>query len=210
MFFDPRTDGMKPAPFNHSIFTSLVVPRPIGWISTIDIDGVVNLAPFSYFNAIAADPPCLMYCPNGPKKGTTEPKDSLSNAEMTKEFVFNLCSHDLREKLNKTARHEPRGEDEMEKAGLTPARSVNVKPPRVADAPIALECKYLQTVRLPRSSSGSENNMVLGQVIGIHVRDEVITKGTIDISKIRPIARLGGLDYSVLEPENVFTMKRPD
>ena len=210
MFFDPRTDGMKPAPFNHSIFTSLVVPRPIGWISTIDMDGVVNLAPFSYFNAIAADPPCLMYCPNGPKKGTTEPKDSLSNAEMTKEFVFNLCSHDLREKLNKTARHEPRGEDEMEKAGLTPASSVNVKPPRVADAPIALECKYLRTVRLPQSSSGSENNMVLGQVIGIHVRDEVITKGTIDIGKIRPIARLGGLDYSVLEPENVFTMKRPD
>tara|TARA_B100000214_G_scaffold328419_1_gene267549 strand:- start:287 stop:919 length:633 start_codon:yes stop_codon:yes gene_type:complete len=210
MFFDPRTDGMKPAPFNHSIFTSLVVPRPIGWISTIDIDGVVNLAPFSYFNAIAADPPCLMYCPNGPKKGTREPKDSLSNAEMTKEFVFNLCSHDLREKVNKTARHEPRGEDEMEKAGLTPAPSVNVKPPRVADAPIALECKYLRTVRLPQSSSGSENNMVLGQVIGIHVRDEVITKGTIDISKIRPIARLGGLDYSVLEPENVFTMERPD
>ena len=210
MFFDPRTDGMKPAPFNHSIFTSLVVPRPIGWISTIDIDGVVNLAPFSYFNAIAADPPCLMYCPNGPKKGTTEPKDSLSNAEVTKEFVFNLCSHDLREKVNKTARHEPRGEDEMEKAGLTPAPSVNVKPPRVADAPIALECKYLRTVRLPQSSSGSENNMVLGQVIGIHVRDEVITKGTIDISKIRPIARLGGLDYSVLEPENVFTMERPD
>ena len=210
MFFDPRTDGMKPAPFNHSIFTSLVVPRPIGWISTIDIDGVVNLAPFSYFNAIAADPPCLMYCPNGPKKGTTEPKDSLSNAEMTKEFVFNLCSHDLREKLNKTARHEPRGEDEMEKAGLTPAPSVNVKPPRVADAPIALECKYLRTVRLPQSSSGSENNMVLGQVIGIHVRDDVIIKGTIDISKIRPIARLGGLDYSVLEPENVFSMKRPD
>ena len=210
MFFDPRIDGMKPAPFNHSIFTSLVVPRPIGWISTIDIDGIAHLAPFSYFNAIAADPPCLMYCPNGPKKGTTEPKDSLSNAEMTKEFVFNLCSHDLREKLNKTARHEPRGEDEMEKAGLAPAPSVNVKPPRVADAPISLECKYLRTVRLPQSSSGSENNMVLGQVIGIHVRDEVITKGTIDISKIRPIARLGGLDYSVLEPENVFTMERPD
>ena len=201
---------MKPAPFNHSIFTSLVVPRPIGWISTIDCNGIVNLAPFSYFNAITADPPCLMYCPNGPKKGTTDPKDSLSNAELTKEFVFNLCSYDLREKLNKTARHEPRGEDEMAKAGLTPAHCVNVTPPRVAAAPIALECKYLKTVRLPQSSSGTENNMVLGQVIGVHVHDDVITEGAIDISKIRPIARLGALDYSVLEPETVFTMERPD
>ena len=210
MFFDPRTNGMKPPPFNHSVFTALVVPRPIGWISTIDINGVVNLAPFSYFNAVAADPPCLMYCPNGPKKGTADPKDSLSNVEATKEFVFNLCSYELREAMNKSARHEPRGEDEMAKVGLAPALSVNVRPPRVAAAPIALECTYLQTVSLPSSSIGTDNNMVLGQVVGVHVQDDVITDGAIDIAKMRPISRLGYLDYSVVEPETVFSMDRPD
>ena len=201
---------MKPPPFNHSVFTALVVPRPIGWISTIDINGVVNLAPFSYFNAVAADPPCLMYCPNGPKKGTADPKDSLSNVEATKEFVFNLCSYELREAMNKSARHEPRGEDEMAKVGLAPALSVNVRPPRVAAAPIALECTYLQTVSLPSSSIGTDNNMVLGQVVGVHVQDDVITDGAIDIAKMRPISRLGYLDYSVVEPETVFSMDRPD
>jgi len=210
MFFDPRTDGMRPPPFSHSIFTALVVPRPIGWISTIDTDGVVNLAPFSYFNAIAADPPCLMYCPNGPKKGTDDPKDSLLNAEVTGEFVFNLCNYELREEMNISARHEPRGEDEMAKVGLPPAPCINVRPPRVSSAPVALECKFLQTVRLPQSSNGTDNNMILGQVVGVHVRDEVITDGTIDIAKIRPIARLGYLDYAVIEPETVFSMQRPD
>ena len=210
MFFDPRTDGMQPPPFNRSVFTALVVPRPIGWISTIDMNGVVNLAPFSYFNAVAADPPCLMYCPNGPKKGTADPKDSLSNVEVTKEFVFNLCSYELREAMNKSARHEPRGEDEMAKVGLPPAPSINVRPPRIAAAPVALECKYLQTVSLPSSSFGTDNNMVLGQVVGVHINDDVITDGAIDIAKIRPISRLGYLDYSVVEPETVFSMDRPD
>jgi len=210
MFFDPRTDGMKPPPFTHSVYTALVVPRPIGWISTINEDGVVNLAPFSFFNALCGDPPCVMYCPNGFKMGIDEPKDSLTNVEATKEFVFNLCGYDLKEQMNTSSVHVPNSEDEMAKAGLDPAPSTNVKPPRVAAAPVALECKYLQTVQLPSSSTGYSNNMVIGQVIGVHVADEVITDGMIDIGKIRPVARLGYRDFGVIEPENVFAMPRPE
>ena len=150
VYFDPA-EGMRPPPFVHSVFTALVVPRPIGWISTIGAGGVVNLAPFSYFNAVTGDPPCVMYCPNGLKPGTGEIKDSVANAEATGEFVFNLCTYDLREQMNATSVHAPADVDEMREAGLEPAPSEVVTPPRVAAAPVALECKYLQTVRLPKS-----------------------------------------------------------
>lgn len=209
MFFDPRTDGMKPEPFTHSVYTALVVPRPIGWISTISPEGVVNLAPFSFFNALTGDPPCVMYCPNGFKPGTKEIKDSITNVEATGEFVFNLCSYELREQMNATSVHEPSSYDELAEAGLEAAPCNNVAPPRVAAAPIALECKFLETVRLPLSSTGAPNHVVLGQVVGVHVADEVITDGMIDIAKIRPVARLGYLDFSVIEPESIFRMGRP-
>ena len=105
---------------------------------------------------------------------------------------------------------EPRGEDEMEKAGLAPATSINVKPTRIEATPVALECKYLQTVKLPSQSSGANNRVVLGQVVGVYVDDKVITDGIIDIAKLRPFARLGYLNYSMVEPEAVFKMTRPD
>ncbi|MFP6736323.1 MAG: flavin reductase family protein [Rhodospirillales bacterium] len=210
MFFDPRTDGMKPKPFVYSIYTAMVVPRPIGWISSQDENGVVNLAPFSFFNALTGNPPCVMFCPNGFKPGTKEPKDSLTNAEATGEFVFNLCSYDLREAMNATAAHEPASIDEMAAAGLEAGVCENVKPPRVAAAPIALECKHFQTLPLPKSSRGTPNHVVIGQVIGIHVADDVITEGIIDIAKLRPLARLGYLDFAVIEPGAIFSMPRPD
>jgi len=210
MFFEPGKVGMRPPPFKHSVYTALVVPRPIGWISTIDTNGVVNLAPFSFFNALSGDPPCVMYCPNGWKPGTKEPKDSLVNAEATGEFVFNLCTDDLREPMNKTSAHVPASIDEMAAAGLDAAPSNLVKPPRVKASPITLECRYLQTVQLPPQSDGSPNNMVVGQVIGIHVADDVIVDGIIDIKLIRPLARLGYLDYAAVTPETVFSMRRPD
>ena len=94
MYFDPK-DGMKPPPFKHTVYNALVVPRPIGWISTVDTNGVINLAPYSFFNALCGDPPCVMYCPNGYKTGTTEPKDSLTNVRDTGEFVFNMVTMEL-------------------------------------------------------------------------------------------------------------------
>lgn len=199
---------MRPAPFKHSIYTAIVVPRPIGWISTISLSGDINLAPYSFFNALTGDPPCVMYCPNGWKPGTHEAKDSLTNAEETGEFVFNMCTYDLRDQMNLTAAHVPSTVDEMAEAGLEAVACELVKPPRVKASPIALECKYLQTVHLPSAENGRPNNVVMGQVIGIHVANEVISDGLIDIRKINPLARLGYLDYGTIE--NIFALERPD
>lgn len=207
MFFE-TTSGLKPPPFKHTIYNALVVPRPIGWISTMSLEGIVNLAPFSFFNSLSGDPPCVMYCPNGWKKGTHEAKDSLSNVEATGEFVFNMCTYDLREQMNATAAHVPSSVDEMAEAGLEAAPCKLVKPPRVLASPIALECLYMQTVQLPESSTGSPNYVVIGQVVGIHVADDVISDGMIDIHKLKPLARLGYLDYATID--NVFAINRPD
>ncbi len=209
MFFDPQ-DGMKPAPFTHTVYNALVVPRPIGWISSLNADGVINLAPFSFFNSLSGEPPCVMYCPNGYKTGTAELKDSLTNVEATGEFVFNMCTYDLREQMNATSAHFPASVDEMAAAGLEAAPSVKVKPPRVKASPVALECVHLQTVQLPSYTDGVPNHLVIGQVVGIHIDEAVITDGMIDMKKLRPLARLGYLDYAAIEPENVFSMRRPD
>lgn len=206
MFIDPAIE-MKPAPLRFSPFKALVVPRPIGWITTISAAGVVNLAPFSFFNGVTDDPPCVMYCPNGthPDGG---PKDSLRNVQETGEFVFNLCNWDLREKMNLTAEHLPRDVDEMKAAGLEAVASEKVAPPRVAASPAAFECRYIQTVELPAGSRGAVNHVVIGEVIGIHIDDSVIVDGIIDIGLLRPVARLGYMDYAVVDEG--FTMMRPD
>ncbi len=209
MYFDPK-DGMRPEPFKYSVYNALVVPRPIGWISTLSKEGVVNLAPFSFFNSLTGDPPCVMFCPNGFKKGTKEPKDSLTNAEQTGEFVFNMCTYDLRDQMNATAIHMPSSYDEMAEAGLEGAPCEKVKPPRVKASPIALECTYIETVHLPPSSKGVANHVVLGQVVGIHVADEVIHDGIIDVGKMRPLARLGYLDFAAIDADSIFAMPRPD
>ncbi len=206
MFIDPAIE-MKPAPLRFSPFKALVVPRPIGWISTISAAGEINLAPFSFFNGVADDPPCVMYCPNGthPDGG---PKDSLKNVEETGEFVFNLCNWELREKMNATAEHLPRSVDEMAAAGLEAAACEKVAPPRVAASPAVFECRYVQTVELPAGSRGKINHVVIGEVIGIHIDDAVIVDGIVDIGLLRPIARLGYMDYTVVD--EAFTMLRPD
>jgi flavin reductase (DIM6/NTAB) family NADH-FMN oxidoreductase RutF len=209
MYFDPK-DGMKPPPFTHTVYNALVVPRPIGWISTISTDGVINLAPFSFFNALCGAPPCVMYCPNGYKTGTTEPKDSLTNVRDTGEFVFNMCTLDLKDAMNATSAHVPSSVNEMAAAGLEAVACEQVKPPRVGNSPIALECKVLQIIDLPASENTPPNNMVIGQVIGIHVDDDVIVDGMIDARKVKPLARLGYLDYAAILPENVFSLARPD
>ncbi|MFT5390183.1 MAG: flavin reductase (DIM6/NTAB) family NADH-FMN oxidoreductase RutF [Gammaproteobacteria bacterium] len=209
MFFDPTEVGLKPEPFKHTVYTALVVPRPIGWISTLSTDGVINLAPFSFFNALSASPACVMYCPNSFKPGTKEQKDSLVNVESTGEFVFNMCTYELREEMVRTAKVSPSTLDEMADAGIEAAACENVKPPRVAASPIALECKHLQTVDLPSAPDGSRQTVVIGQVVGIHVADNVIVDGKIDVRKINPLARLGYLEYAKLDLDSIFEMTPP-
>jgi flavin reductase (DIM6/NTAB) family NADH-FMN oxidoreductase RutF len=199
MDYDPRSE---PHNLARDPVTSLVVPRPIGWITTIGPGGVVNLAPYSFFNLVAGKPPFVMFASN-PRK------HSQQNAESSGEFVFNLATFDLREEMNLTSARVDENTSEPELAGLAMTPSRLVKPPRVARSPIALECKYLQTIPLVRSTGeATTTSVVIGEVMNIHIDDSIIVDGMIDIARARPIARLGYMDYSVVD--NVFTMLRPD
>jgi len=204
MEYEPQP-GLRPPGMAHSIYAALVVPRPIGWITTLSSDGVVNLAPYSFFNGVAAEPMSVMYCANGPH---TEggPKDSLQNVTETGQFVFNLVTADLADAMNKTSADAPRSVDEMALAGLEPQPSMKVAPPRVGASPIHLECELDQIVELP-SNETMLNRMVIGRVVHIHIADEVIVDGMVDWKRLRPLARLGYMDYAeIAEP---FTMNRP-
>ena len=206
MFFDPRKDGLKPEPLTHNCYNALVTPRPIGWISTISKDGVPNLAPYSFFNMVTGDPMHVIFCANGfhPEGG---PKDSAINVKETGEFVYNACGADLADAMNATAEHMPRTVDEMIAVGLEPEPSTNVSVPRVKAAKVHLECKYVQTVELPPGPNGSPNLTIFGEVVGIHIADDVLTDGMIDPKKLRPLARLGYLDFAIID--EVFSLRRP-
>ena len=198
MDYDPRSE---PHNLAHDPTTSLVVPRPIGWISTISPTGVVNLAPYSFFNMISSHPPFVMFSSN-------TRKHSQNYAQSGGEFVFNLATYALRTEMNITGGDYPEAVSEPELAKLTMVPSRKVKPPRVARSPVALECLYSQTVKLS-ASGGNKNNyeMVIGEVVNVHIDDSVIVNGLIDQAKIRAIARLGYRgDYSVVD--TTFEMKR--
>jgi flavin reductase (DIM6/NTAB) family NADH-FMN oxidoreductase RutF len=198
MHYDPLKNdhGLPHRPFN-----ALVVPRPIGWISTIGLDGQVNLAPYSYFNAAANDPPMVMF-------SSTGKKDSQTNAERTGEFTCSLCTWDLRNEMNITSSPVGPGVSEPALAGLEMAPSRVVKPPRVARAPAALECKYLKTVELKTVAGGAvESQIIFGQVVSIYIDDAIITDGYVDWTKAKPLARLGYMEYTMVE--TVFEMKMP-
>lgn len=203
MFYEPRLGhGLPRDPFK-----ALVVPRPIGWISTVDAAGRVNLAPFSYYNAVADSPPQVFYAANG-RKPDAPIKDSRANAEATGCFVVNLASWDLREAMNATSARLAVGVDEMAAAGLTAAPSRIVAAPRVAQSPASLECRYLQTVETASDDPEEPNAMVIGEVVGVHIRDYLLVNGRVDAKLLRPIARLGYAQYTVVE--TVFEMRRPD
>jgi len=187
-------------------FKSLVVPRPIGWITSVDREGRVNLAPFSFFNAVAEDPAMVVFAPGG-RKPDRPIKDSRANIEATGEFVCNLATWDLREAMNATAAVLPAGADEMQAAGLTAAPSRLVRPPRVAESPVQLECKLWKVIDLPSRDREEPNCMVVGEVLGIHIAAELIRNGRVDIVAARPIARLGYSEYAVVDGK--FSMRRP-
>lgn len=198
MDYDPRSE---PHNLAHDPTTSLVVPRPIGWISSLGPDGVVNLAPYSYFNLIASQPPFVMFSSN-------TRKHTQNYSQSGGEFVFNLATYDLRTEMNISGGDYPEGVSEPDQAKLAMAPSRFVKPPRVARSPIALECIYTQTVPLVnRNGNKQKYEVVFGEVVNVHIDDAVIVNGMIDMSRIRPIARLGYRgDYTVVD--HIFEMKR--
>ena len=190
----------------HNPFKSLIVPRPIGWISSQDENGNVNLAPYSYFNALCDNPPMVMFSTtNSRSEGVI--KDTLHNVETQGEFVVSMATYELREALNLSSAPLPRGENEFSFTQLETLPSTLVKPPRIKGSPIHLECIYHQSIQLPVNSNGDTNRVVIGRVVGVHIDDNLITNGKIDIAKIKPIARLGYMEYAVID--NIFNMQRP-
>ena len=184
-------------------FKAIVAPRPIGWISSMSLKGEINLAPYSFFNGLTDHPPTVMFASEGRK-------DSVVFAEESREFVCNFACYALREQMNTTSTTFPRGVNEMEKAGLAAAPSRMVKPPRVKDAPCALECKWLQTLRLPDLDGRvTDRYVVFGQVVAVYIDDAFIKDGKLDTAAMRPIARAGYSDYFVGTPETLFSLKRP-
>lgn len=202
MFYRPgEPHGLARNPFNQ-----LVAPRPIGWISSAGADGRVNLAPYSFFNAVAYVPPQVMYATTGPHQQGGS-KDSLRQIRETGEFVVNVATWRLREAVNSSSAPAPPGVDEFELAGLTKAPSVVVRPPRVAESPVHLECRLVTTVELPTPDPEDPNTVVFGEVVGVHIADEAIVDGYVDILRVDPIARLGYDQYTRVT--EVFRMTRP-
>jgi len=206
MFYDAakRDHGLAQDPLK-----SLIVPRPIGWISTVDGQGRVNLAPYSFYNGVSEFPPMVYFAITG-SYGDTPTKHSRMNAEETGEFVVNMVAGTLSEKMNITTAMVAYGIDEMKLAGLTPLPCRYVKPPRVAESPVALECRYWKTVELPVEPGFEQHSgsIVIGQVIGVHIDDGILKDGRVDTLAFKPVARLGYSEYTTTE--NVWRMRRPD
>ncbi len=203
MFYDAiRNDHQLPV----DPFKAIVCPRPIGWISSLSADGIANLAPFSFFNAVAESPHYVAFCAGESNRGIRQ--DSQSNIEATGEFVVNLATWDLREQMNLTSAEVSPAVDEFELAGLAKAASRLVKVPRVAASPAAIECRYHQTVSLPGDDGSLNNHVIFGRVIGIHIDDRFIQEGRVNTVAMRLIARMGYSEYVVVADS--FRMRRPD
>ncbi len=217
MFYDSEarmnTGADMPLPFNP--FKALVAPRPIGWVSTLTDDGLVNLAPYSYFQAIADNPDIVMFSATPELKSSTSGisfgasrKHSESNAAATGEFVCNIVTYELAKAMNETSAHLPAAVSEAEQAGIEMAPSTNVRTPRVALAPAALECVFLESRPVPRRGGDHIYQMVFGEVVGIHIDDQYIKDGRVDTAAMQVLTRMGYDEYAVLE--RAFTMTRPD
>ena len=202
MFYKPS----EPHGLKHGPFKAIVAPRPIGWISSLAANGTVNLSPFSFFNAMSENPPIIAMGVNG-NHSEGGAKDTLENIKATKEFVCNMVSYDLREKMNTSSAMVPRSIDEFELAGLTKEPSTLVKSPRVKESLAHLECVLYKIIPLPSNNPNIANTMVMGEVVGIHINDEIIVDGMIDMQKYNPLARLGYMDYCHVE--DVFSIERP-
>lgn len=194
MFYDMAVPGS----LKRTVFTAIVTPRPIGWISTIGADGQANLAPFSFFNLVSSTPPLLMFAVNAAVDRLE--KDTIANLRARREFVYNLATVPLAEQMVQTSAPAPYGVDEFELAGLEKAASVKVRPPRVARTPVALECEVEDIIDLPPRAEGeTTTTIVLGRVVGVHIADALMdANGRFDTLAARPLARLGGSQYAEL------------
>lgn len=198
--------GKDDCPLPYSPFKACTVPRPIGWLSTVSRDGIANLAPYSQWQNLTFDPPMVMFAANQTPDGRR--KDTVVNAEESGWFVWNMATWELREAVNTSAMAVPPEIDEFEAAGVTKAACIDAPGPRVAESPCHFECRYLSTHRLPGNSPVGGIDVVYGEVMRIHVRDDVVTpEGKLDIPLIKPIARMGYYDYTVVK--EVFEMRIP-
>jgi flavin reductase (DIM6/NTAB) family NADH-FMN oxidoreductase RutF len=199
---DPSTIPWKSV---YKILVGSILPRPIGWISTVDAAGQANLAPFSFFNAVCSRPPTVVFCPTV-RETDAGPKDTLRNLRTTGEFVANIVTEALAEAMNITSTEFPAGVDEFQAAGLTAAPSVVVTPPRVAQSPIHFECRVHQIIEL--GTEPGAGSLVLGRIVHLHV-DPAVMLGAdkIDLAALRPIGRLSGPSYCRVT--DVFQMPRP-
>ena len=198
MFYEPRkkNHGLPHDPYN-----AIVGPRPIGWITSMNSEGQINLAPYSFFTSVSSDPPMVMFASDGRKH-------TIDFVEQTGEFVCNLAVWDLRMHVKDTSLPFPRGIDEMAAVGLEAAPSILVKPPRVKASPCALECKWLRTIRLNDIDGNPAPRFIaFGQVIGIHIDERFIKDGLLDTGAMMPIARAGYQEYFVTTAEARFFVK---
>lgn len=204
MKYDPTRE---PAPLAHSPFKACTVPRPIGWLSSISPDGHENLAPYSQWQNLTFDPPMVMFAANQYPDGRR--KDTVVNAEQTGWFVWNMATWDLREAVNISAMALPADESEFDRAGIQRATADLSAVPMVAESPCHFECRYLATHRLPGDSPVGTVDVVFARVERIHVNDEYLTaEGKLDIPRIKPIARMGYYDYTVVT--ETFEMRIPE
>ena len=206
VFYEPvkNNHGLQKNPFN-----SLVIPRPIGWISSVDLNGEANLAPFSFFNAVCYRTSTVMFS-SGSRKSPNGIKVTLRNIEATGEFVCNLSTWETREAMNMNSESVPSEIDELEIVGLTKLPSNLIDVTSVAEAPVYLECRYVKSVEIPYWENQDRYVLVLVEVVGVHIRDEIITQESlVDVARLQPLGRLGNNDYTVVRSSSIFTMKRP-
>jgi flavin reductase (DIM6/NTAB) family NADH-FMN oxidoreductase RutF len=186
------------------LMIGLIQPRPIAWVSTVSPDGAPNLAPFSFFTGIAANPMTLCFCPVNDRHG--KKKDTLVNVEATKQFVVNFATEANAEKMNQSSAPYPYGVSEFEKAGLKALPSIKIKPPRVAESPAAFECELIQVVHLGEGALAG--NLVIGKVVQIHCDDKLYNGGKPRHQDLKAIGRMEGAWYS--RTEDAFELPRPE
>jgi flavin reductase (DIM6/NTAB) family NADH-FMN oxidoreductase RutF len=198
---DKNNHGLR-----HNPLKACVVPRPIGWISTVDAGGVTNLAPFSFFNLLSYDPPFVMFSA-GVHEADGGNKDTVANVEATGEFVYNMATWAQKDQMNESAWIIDRTVDEMAATGLEPVPSRLVRPPRVKGSPVQFECRLHQIITLPGNRPSADHQLVIGRVLAVHIDDAAVTAdGRIDVVKLRPIARLGYKDY--ISVQEIFEMEK--
>jgi flavin reductase (DIM6/NTAB) family NADH-FMN oxidoreductase RutF len=204
--FDPASESVQNI---YKLMIGVIVPRPIAFVSSMDGNGVRNLAPFSYYTAVSADPPIVLFCPSvrkeDPERGLSAHKDTLRNIVGNHEFVINVVTEELAERMNRTSAQVPPEIDEFELAGLTPIPSELIKPPRVAESPVQMECRLHQIVEVSDRPAGG--SVVLGEVLRFHVRENLLDNFRIDPDKLAAIGRMGGPTY--VRTRDRFDLERP-